>query len=58
MLRALNVGIFLVGIVLAIIGAAGVGLVFIIVGDVLVAGGLLLYLLSRRTNSPPSGLTG
>ena len=54
MRKALNAVILVVGIVLIILAAVGVGgLVFTILGDVLVVGGVLFFLILRKTSGPP-----
>ena len=58
MLMALNAAILTAGIVLAIVGVVIGGIIYTIVGDVLVVGGVLLFFVFRRKGSPspePSG---
>ena len=53
MLKALNAIVLLAGIIFVVLGAIGVGIVLVILGDALVVIGVLMYLLTRRASRPP-----
>lgn len=55
MTKALTGGILLVGIVLAAIGAVADVFVLVIIGDVLMVLGVVLYFFLRRVGTRPSG---
>ena len=57
-LMALNAVILTAGIVLAIVGVVIGGIIYTIVGDVLVVGGVLLFFVFRRKGSPPPEPSG
>ena len=52
MLKALTAVILVLGIALAIVGAVGGGLAFIIVGDILLVGGAIMYLVAIKAGGP------
>ena len=52
-MKALTGALLVAGIVLVIISAIIGGLIFAIIGDVLVVSGVLLYLYVRKTSGPP-----
>ena len=55
MLMALNAAVLTAGMVLAIVGVVIGGIIYTIVGDVLVVGGVLVL---RRKGSPPPEPSG
>jgi drug/metabolite transporter (DMT)-like permease len=58
MIKALNALILVAGIIFVVLGAILGNLVVVIVGDVLVLVGVLLYLAVRRAGRRPSEPTG
>ena len=60
MVKAANFLILGVGIALIIVGAIGINMAIVIVGDILVVGGILLFWAIRKGMLPPAlgGLGG